>query len=323
MPSFFWRLEDHLPVFVPAHVELALILVRPLLGDVVRRVRCARAEIHEEGLVGRVLLGVGDEADGLVRDVLGKMIALLRRLGRFDRVIVVGQVRVVLVRVGAEKTVETLEPAAQRPAVVGSRPRKFGGRREVPLSQGIRVVTVLEQDLRQKAVLERDVTVAAGKAGGAFGDAGHGVGMVVAAGQDARARGRTEGRGVHVVEEQPVLRQVVDVRRFNRTAVAAHLAETRVVLHNEKDVGHPSLARKGCGQAGCDTSNVRPMTPVNAVPGLYSLSAIGSLLSHCNIIFDCTKIRDRYFNGPSGRRILRRPPGPPPCHSCRNPMRGI
>src|SRR5215470_9895121 len=41
-----------------------------------------------------------------------------------------------------------------------------------------------------------------------------------------------------------------------------------------KTLGAPSFARSGCGQAGCDTSNVLPITPLNAVPGLYSLSAI-------------------------------------------------
>ena len=35
--------EHHVPVLVPAHVELALVLVRPLLGHVVRRVRRAWA----------------------------------------------------------------------------------------------------------------------------------------------------------------------------------------------------------------------------------------------------------------------------------------
>jgi hypothetical protein len=39
-------------------------------------------------------------------------------------------------------------------------------------------------------------------------------------------------------------------------------------------LGAPSLARSGSGHAGCETSNVLPITPGNAVPGLYSLSAI-------------------------------------------------
>jgi hypothetical protein len=45
-------------------------------------------------------------------------------------------------------------------------------------------------------------------------------------------------------------------------------------------LGVPSFALSGCGHAGDDTSNVRPMTPVKAVPGLYSLSAIANS-SYC------------------------------------------
>jgi hypothetical protein len=43
-------------------------------------------------------------------------------------------------------------------------------------------------------------------------------------------------------------------------------------------LGAPSLARSGSGQAGSDWSTVRPMTPVKAVPGLYSFSAMIYLL---------------------------------------------
>src|SRR5215470_7374934 len=38
--------------------------------------------------------------------------------------------------------------------------------------------------------------------------------------------------------------------------------------------GAPSRARLGAGQAGLDTSKVRPITPGNAWPDLYSLSDI-------------------------------------------------
>jgi len=38
--------------------------------------------------------------------------------------------------------------------------------------------------------------------------------------------------------------------------------------------GAPSFARLGIGQAGLDTSAVRPITPGKAAPGLYSLSGI-------------------------------------------------
>ena len=148
-------------------------------------------------------------------------------------------------RVGAEKTVESFEPAAQRPAVVGSSPRHLCGGRQMPLAQGIRVVAMLKQHLRQEPVLERDVTVAAGIAGGAFRNARQGVGVVVAASYDARARRRTERRRMHVVEEQSVFGQIVYVRRFNGASVTAHLTEPRVVLNDEKDVGHPFPGTQG------------------------------------------------------------------------------
>lgn len=46
----------------------------------------------------------------------------------------------------------------------------------------------------------------------------------------------------------------------------------------DSTLGAPSFARNRSGQAGSDTSKVRPLTPLNAVPGLYSLRAIKILL---------------------------------------------
>ena len=53
--------EDLLAILVPAVVELAFVLVGPLLRHVVRRMHRTRGEVEEEGLVGRELLGIGDE----------------------------------------------------------------------------------------------------------------------------------------------------------------------------------------------------------------------------------------------------------------------
>src|SRR5271166_3151255 len=43
--------------------------------------------------------------------------------------------------------------------------------------------------------------------------------------------------------------------------------------------GAPSGARVGAGQAGVDSSGVRPIVPGNVVPGWYSVSAICVLLA--------------------------------------------
>src|SRR5215467_10804681 len=43
--------------------------------------------------------------------------------------------------------------------------------------------------------------------------------------------------------------------------------------------GAPSLARLGAGHAGVETSNVRPITPGNACPALYSFNGMMPLRS--------------------------------------------
>ena len=106
-----------------AHVELALELVGPFLRDVVRRMGGAGRVVQEERLVRRDRLGVLDELQRLVGEVLGQVVALLRRLRLVDRVIVVDQVRVPLVGLGAQEPVPALEPPARTASSAGSRRR--------------------------------------------------------------------------------------------------------------------------------------------------------------------------------------------------------
>ncbi len=133
-----------LAIGLPAVVELALVLVGPFFAHVMRGVHGAGAEVHEEGLVGRHLLGVGDEADGLVHQVFGDVVAFFRRLGRLHLVVVVDQFGVVLVGLAAQEAVEALKAAAQRPAVVGAGRRDLVGRGQVPLADGVGVVALLQ-----------------------------------------------------------------------------------------------------------------------------------------------------------------------------------
>ena len=71
--------EGALALRVPAVVELARVLVGPLLRHVVRGVRRARREVDEERLVRHQRLLLAHPADGLVGQVLGEVVALLRR----------------------------------------------------------------------------------------------------------------------------------------------------------------------------------------------------------------------------------------------------
>ena len=112
-----------------------------------RSVSGSGAEVHEERLVGRDLFGVGDEADGLVDQILGQVIALFRGLFRLDRMVVVDQLRIVLMGVAAEEAVVALKAAAERPTVVRPGRRDLIGGRQVPLADGVGVVAALQEDL--------------------------------------------------------------------------------------------------------------------------------------------------------------------------------
>ena len=110
--------EGLLPQFVPALVELALVLRRPVGRHMVRRVRRARREVDEERLVAHQRLLLPNPANRLVGHVLGEVVALLRRLPGLDRGRPLVDGRVVLIRLPADEAVEVLEPAAAaRPRV--------------------------------------------------------------------------------------------------------------------------------------------------------------------------------------------------------------
>ena len=96
--------------------------------------------------------------------------------------------------------------------------------------------------------------------------------------EDAGTGGRTQSGGVHVGVAQAILGQVIDVRRGDRATIATKLTKTCVIEHDEKHVGRTLFGASGSGQAGCDWSNVRPMTPLKAVPGLYSFRDMNLLL---------------------------------------------
>ncbi len=163
-------LVDDLAVLLPAAVELALVLVGPLLGHVVRRVSGAGGVVHEERLVGRVDMRVLDELDRLVRQVDADVVALFGKCGLLDLMVVVGELRIPLVRLTAEETVVALEATAERPAIVGPGSGGVLGRSQVPLAHAEGVVALLQEHLGQHRPIEGQNAVVAGVAGGGLGD---------------------------------------------------------------------------------------------------------------------------------------------------------
>ena len=220
-----------------AHVELAPEPVDPLARGVVRRVARPGGVVEEVRLVRRHRLGVLDELERLVGDVVGQVIALFRGARRVHRVVVVDQVRVPLVGLGAEEAVEPLGSPAARPVAAGRREVHLVRRAQVPLADQVGVPAAFGQDLREHAVLGRDRAAGVGEADGGLGDAGHAVARVVAAGEQARAGGRAQRGGVPLGVAHSLRGDPVDIRRRDRPAVAAHGREAHVVKHDVHDIG--------------------------------------------------------------------------------------
>ncbi|MGD9092875.1 MAG: hypothetical protein PVF74_08495 [Anaerolineales bacterium] len=65
-------------VSVPTIIEHAIVLFDPLSGDMMWGVHGPGGEVHEERFVRCDLFGVGDEADRLVDQVFGQVIAFDR-----------------------------------------------------------------------------------------------------------------------------------------------------------------------------------------------------------------------------------------------------
>ena len=153
-----------------------------------RRVVSAGAEIQEERLVGRHLLRVANELYGLVDQVFGQVIALLRRFRRLDLVVVVDQIGIILVGVAAQESVVALEAASQRPTIVRTRRAGLFRGRQVPFAYRIRVVPVHQQGFGEESVLERDDPIRSRIARCALRNAGHAVRMMIAPGENTRPR---------------------------------------------------------------------------------------------------------------------------------------
>ena len=86
-----------LPDRLIAHVELPGVPVDPLARRMMRRMARAGRVVEEERLVRRDRLGVFDEFDRLVGNVVGEVVTLLGRAWLVDGMIVVDQFRVPLV----------------------------------------------------------------------------------------------------------------------------------------------------------------------------------------------------------------------------------
>ena len=228
-------LERFVADLVPALVELALVLVGPLLRHVVRRMRRPGRVVDEERLVRRHRLLRLHPVDGLVGHVDGEVVVLHLRRIDLDHAVV--DERIPLVGFAADESVELVEALVRGPAVERTRHAGLPGGGFVPLAEGAGAVAVEPQHFRQRRDAVRILPGVAGEGRRGLHDRAGVDGVVVPAGLERVARRRAQRRGVEVVEAQAALRELVHRRRADGTAERARPAEADVVDQHDHDIG--------------------------------------------------------------------------------------
>ena len=187
--EFFLTAEGAGSGGVPTLVELALVLVSPLFGDVVRCVGGARRVVDEEGLVGHQALLLADPLDRVIGHVLTEVVVGIVAVLRLDRHRVAIDRRRPLVGLAADEAVEMLEALPGGPLTEGPHRTRLPHRHLVAIPELSRRVAVELQGLCQRRAAVGDHRRIAGRGGGDLGDASHPHGVMVAAGQQSRSSG--------------------------------------------------------------------------------------------------------------------------------------
>ncbi len=200
--------ECFLAQLVPASVELALVLVGPVLGHVVRRMCRARREVDEEWLVRGETFLLSDPGNRLVGHVFDQVVALFGCFLWLHRRGALVERRIPLVGLAANEAVEVLEAAATgRPGIERTGRTRLPHRHFMALAELRRGVAVEFQRPRERRHGVGQHRAVARRAGRDLGDAAHADGVVVAAGQQRLPRGRAQRGGVEAGELQPTRRQ--------------------------------------------------------------------------------------------------------------------
>ncbi len=267
---------------VPAAVELALVLVRPFLRHMVRRVRRAGREVHEEGLVGHQRLLLTHPRDGAIREILGERVALFGRLRRLDGRGPFVEAGIVLIRFAADETVEVFEARTGRPLMERSHRAHLPERDLVTFAELRRGVAVQLQDLGDRRFALRPDAVVPRRRRRHLGDRAHPHRMVVAAREQRLTRRRAERRRVEARVLEPSLRQPFGGRRVARSAKRARRAKADVVDQHDQHVRRARRRPQRRRSAGISCSGsfasyvVRPTCAASGI-GRMSLLTVGVL----------------------------------------------
>ena len=138
---------DAVAPLIPALIEAAAVLVDKAARRLMRRMAGTRGEVQHERLIGRRCAEIFHEQDRLVGEIFGEVIALFRSGRRIDLMVVEHEVGVELIGLAGHEAIEPLEAAPERPTVAWAAHGHFGCRREVPLTNSKRCVTVAHEHL--------------------------------------------------------------------------------------------------------------------------------------------------------------------------------
>ena len=209
-----------------------------------------------------------------------------------------------------EEAIEILESPACRPAVERPGRALLSVGRQVPLAEGGRAIAVVAQDARQRSAVARQ---RGGVAGVATRELAHGAEadrVAVAAGEQRRARRRADGRDMEAVVADAAVGHARVVRRLDRAAEGARVAEAGVVDEHEQDVRRPLGRRRMAdqvpvrlrsGQRAIDCT--REGRPADGKVAPIEVGHRASLLSCRNAsqtCGHCSSVADRHGRNPSG-----------------------
>ena len=207
-----------------------------------RGVAAPGGEVSEERLAGVLPPDPVQPLDGLVGHGIGQVIRVflvVEAVRGTDDLLVLGQARIPLPRVPAQEAVEVVEAPAVRPPP--ERPGRallaIGG--QMPLAERRGAVPVLRQDPRPRCAIPRHRRRIAGEAAGELTHRAEADRMVVPPGQQRRPGRRAQRGDVEPVVPQPPLRHPRVVRRVNRPAERARVAEPGIIDQHQQHIRHP------------------------------------------------------------------------------------
>src|SRR5262249_34047455 len=148
----------------------ALVLLDVVLRCVMWSVVGARAEPEVPRLVVARLLGVTNEADRLIGDVLREVIPILGHVGLLDEMVVLDQLAIPLIGFAADETVEAVVTQPEWPVLAIGTDVERIDRHIVVLADPQGGPASIAQHRRDRGVFRRNVTRIAREPGRRFGN---------------------------------------------------------------------------------------------------------------------------------------------------------